>query len=67
VAIKSDGSIHEIHLKRSSGHKVLDEAAINIVKLPRHTRRFHRTLPRYRYYRYQPHWRFTNSDRLQTE
>lgn len=33
VAISADGSINEITLHRSSGYKVLDDAAIRIVKL----------------------------------
>jgi protein TonB len=33
VALRPDGSIHDIVLRRSSGHKVLDDAAIRIVKL----------------------------------
>ena len=33
VAIKSDGTVEEIVLRRSSGERVLDEAAIRIVKL----------------------------------
>ncbi|HUW50756.1 MAG TPA: TonB family protein [Sulfuricella sp.] len=33
VNIKSDGSVESVEIKRSSGHKVLDEAAIRIVNL----------------------------------
>jgi len=33
VAIKQDGSILDITLQRSSGNKILDDAAINIVRL----------------------------------
>jgi protein TonB len=33
VAIKSDGSLERVELNRSSGHKVLDEAAQRIVRL----------------------------------
>jgi protein TonB len=33
VSIKSDGSVERVEIKRSSGHKVLDEAAIRIVNL----------------------------------
>lgn len=33
VGLNSDGSIHSITLRRSSGYKVLDDAAIRIVKL----------------------------------
>ncbi len=33
VALRPDGSIHRILLRRSSGHTVLDDAALRIVKL----------------------------------
>ena len=33
VAIKSDGSIHDILIRRSSGYKELDEAAKHIVQM----------------------------------
>lgn len=33
VALRPDGSVHQIVLRRSSGHKVLDDAAMRIVKL----------------------------------
>ncbi len=33
VAVRADGSIKEVRLLRSSGHKVLDDAAIRIVRL----------------------------------
>jgi periplasmic protein TonB len=33
VSLKPDGSINDIVLRRSSGHKVLDDAAVRIVKL----------------------------------
>lgn len=33
VAIRSDGNLERVELSRSSGHKVLDEAALRIVKL----------------------------------
>jgi protein TonB len=33
VNIKSDGSVEKVEVRRSSGHKVLDEAAIRIVNL----------------------------------
>lgn len=33
VAINADGSLHEVTLLRSSGHKLLDDAAIRIVHL----------------------------------
>ncbi|MEW8043961.1 MAG: energy transducer TonB [gamma proteobacterium symbiont of Phacoides pectinatus] len=33
VALNTDGTIREINIKRSSGHKLLDDAAIRIVRL----------------------------------
>ncbi|HRE30550.1 MAG TPA: TonB family protein, partial [Candidatus Berkiella sp.] len=33
VAINQDGTIHEIHLRQSSGSVLLDQSAINIVKM----------------------------------
>ncbi len=33
VAIKNDGTIHEIAILRGSGHKILDDSAIRIVRL----------------------------------
>ena len=33
VSIRADGSIERVEVQRSSGLKVLDEAALNIVKL----------------------------------
>lgn len=33
VAIKSDGSLERVELNRSSGHKLLDDAALRIVRL----------------------------------
>ena len=33
VALDPDGSVREIAVRRSSGHKILDEAAVRIVKL----------------------------------
>ncbi len=33
VALRSDGSVQQIRVVRSSGHKILDDAAVRIVKL----------------------------------
>ncbi len=33
VAIRQDGTIHEINILRSSGHKILDDAAVRIARL----------------------------------
>jgi protein TonB len=46
VAIRPDGSIAEIILRRSSGKKVLDDAAIRIVKLAAPFPRFPKAIAR---------------------
>ena len=46
VALNSDGSINEIILRRSSGRKVLDDAAVRIVKLSGPFARFPRSIAR---------------------
>lgn len=33
VAIRADGSLHSVRIDRSSGHKVLDDGAVRIVKM----------------------------------
>jgi periplasmic protein TonB len=33
VSLRANGTIHEIRVRRSSGHKILDDAAIRIVRL----------------------------------
>jgi protein TonB len=33
VALKPDGTVHSVRVRKSSGHKLLDDAAIRIVKL----------------------------------
>ena len=40
VAIKADGEVEGIEINRSSGHKVLDQAAIRIVRLAAPFERF---------------------------
>ncbi len=68
VSIKANGSLEGVELRRSSGHKVLDDAAIRIVRMG---------AP---YAPFPPNigadtdvidisrtWRFTSSDRVQTE
>jgi protein TonB len=40
VAIKADGEVESIEINRSSGHKVLDQAAIRIVRLASPFERF---------------------------
>lgn len=67
VAIKKDGELERVELNRSSGHKVLDEAALRIVKLaapyaafPDAVRRDTDILEITRT------WSFTGSDQLRT-
>lgn len=68
VAIKSDGSLERVELNRSSGHKVLDEAARRIVELaapfaafPDNIRRDTDIIEITRT------WSFTSSDQLRTQ
>ena len=44
VALNSDGTIHDIVLRRSSGTKILDDAAIRIVRLAAPYGRFPRSI-----------------------
>lgn len=44
VALRPDGSVHEIILRRSSGQKVLDDAAIRIVNLAAPFARFPKSI-----------------------
>jgi protein TonB len=68
VSIKADGSIDKIELRRSSGYKILDEAAINIVKLSAPYAPFPPDIARDTdIIDISRTWRFTTSDRLQTE
>ncbi len=68
VAIKADGSVDKIELRRSSGHKLLDDAAINIVKLSAPYAPFPPDIARDTdIIDISRTWRFTTSDRLQTE
>jgi protein TonB len=67
VAIKKDGELERVEINRSSGHKVLDEAAMRIVKLaapyavfPEAVRRDTDILEITRT------WSFTGADQLQT-
>ncbi len=68
VSIKSDGSIDKVELRRSSGHKLLDEAAIKIVKLAAPYAPFPADIAKDTdIIDISRTWRFTNTDRLQTE
>ncbi|MFN6961938.1 MAG: energy transducer TonB, partial [Rhodocyclaceae bacterium] len=68
VAIKSDGSLERVELNRSSGHKVLDDAAQRIVRLaapfaafPENIRRDTDIIEITRT------WTFTGADRIATQ
>lgn len=68
VSIKSDGRVDNIELRRSSGHKVLDQAAINIVKLAAPYAPFPPDIAKDTdVIDISRTWRFTNTDQLQTE
>ena len=68
VSIKSDGSVDKIEIRRSSGSKVLDNAAINIVKLAAPYAAFPADIAKDTdIIDISRTWRFTNSDTLQTE
>lgn len=68
VSIKSDGRVENIELRRSSGHKVLDQAAINIVKLAAPYAPFPPDIAKDTdVIDISRTWRFTNTDQLQTE
>ena len=68
VSIRADGSIEDIEINRSSGHKVLDEAAKHIVALGAPYARFpddvHREIDILSITRT---WTFTKEDNLATE
>ncbi len=68
VAIKSDGSVEKVEMIRSSGHKVLDEAAIKIVKMAAPYAPFPPDIAKDTdIIDITRTWRFTNTNRLQTE
>jgi protein TonB len=66
VAIKSDGSLERIEINRSSGHKVLDEAAQRIVRLAAPYAVFPETVRRDTdIIEITRTWSFTGADQLQ--
>lgn len=68
VSIKSDGSIETIEINRSSGHKVLDEAAKHIVELAAPYARFPDDVRReIDILSITRTWTFTKEDNLATE
>ncbi len=67
VAIKKDGELERVELNRSSGHKVLDEAALRIVRLAAPYAVFPEALRRDTdILEITRTWSFTGADQLQT-
>ena len=65
VALNADGSINTVTLRRSSGHKVLDDAAIRIVELAAPYARFPANIAAETdILHIERTWRFLNSDRF---
>ncbi len=65
VAIKTDGSVKDVSLRRSSGHKVLDDAARRIVLLAAPFARFPRSISKETDILYiQRTWRFSANNRF---
>jgi protein TonB len=65
VAITSDGNVQSITVRRSSGHKVLDDAAIRIVELAAPYSRFPKSIrEEIDVLHIQRTWRFLSSNRF---
>jgi protein TonB len=68
VSIKSNGAISTIEMRRSSGNKILDEAAKNIVRMGAPYAAFPPDIAKDTdVIDISRTWRFTSSDRLETE
>ncbi|MCX7898329.1 MAG: TonB family protein [Rhodocyclaceae bacterium] len=68
VAIRSDGSVERVELNRSSGHKVLDEAALRIVQLSQPFAPFPESIRReVDILEITRTWTFTQGDRMQSD
>lgn len=68
VSIRANGSVENVELRRSSGHKVLDEAAIRIVRMGAPYAAFPPDIARDTdVIDISRTWRFTTSDRIETE
>lgn len=68
VAIKSDGSLERVEVNRSSGHKVLDEAAQRIVRLAAPFAAFPESIRRDTdIIEITRTWTFTGADQLSTQ
>ncbi|WP_263081561.1 energy transducer TonB [Endozoicomonas sp. Mp262] len=64
VAINRDGSLHDVEVMRSSGYKVLDDAAIRIVRLAAPFSPFGEDLKSYDLVEIIRTWRFEPGDQL---
>ena len=65
VALNADGSIHDISVRRPSGHKILDDAAVRIVKLASPYARFPKAIQKQTDILYITRtWQFLSSNRL---
>ena len=68
VSIKSNGALDNIEMRRSSGSKILDEAAIRIVRMGAPYAAFPADIARDTdVIDISRTWRFTSSDRIETE
>lgn len=68
VAINADGSLRSVSVARSSGHKLLDDAAQNIVRLAAPFAPFPPALAsQYRTWEITRKWVFTNDNRLSSQ
>jgi protein TonB len=68
VSIRANGNIENIELRRSSGHKVLDEAAVRIVRMGAPYAPFPPDIARdIDIIDISRTWRFTTSDRVETD
>ena len=68
VEIKADGSLESVEVRRSSGHKILDEAAMRIVRMAAPYGSFSAELKRQTdIVAFARTWVFTKADRLTSE
>ena len=65
VTIRADGNVDKVEVHRSSGHKVLDEAAVRIVKMAAPYAPFPPDIRKdYDVIEITRTWTFTNSDQV---
>lgn len=65
VTIRADGAVAEVHVQRSSGHKLLDDAAVRIVRLAAPYAAFPPDIRKdYELIEITRTWSFTGSDQL---